>query len=126
MSMDNDYELLSNLVIDSKRICLLSDKHSASEYKYAISQCAFFICTRTHASIAAYSTNVPTLVLGYSNKAIGIARDMGLEKFVLDISQLLDNDMLVERFEDLCHNYPKYFDIEKYIALIQDYETFLD
>ena len=31
---------------------------------------------RTHVSIAAYSTAVPTLVIGYSVKARGIARDL--------------------------------------------------
>ena len=38
-----------------------------------ISRCELFIGARTHATIAAYSTGVPTLVLGYSVKARGIA-----------------------------------------------------
>ena len=35
-----------------------------------------FIGCRTHSTIAAYSTCVPTLVVGYSIKAKGIAKDI--------------------------------------------------
>ena len=44
--------------------------------KWVISQCSYFIGARTHATIAAYSTGVPTLVLGYSVKSEGIAQDI--------------------------------------------------
>lgn len=107
MPMDNDYSALSELFEryrDSKykdRICLCSDKLSAAEYKYIISQCRFGVFARTHASIAAYSTGIPTLVLGYSVKAQGIAKDMGMEEYVLDISELTDSQQLYLKFEGL-------------------------
>ena len=41
-----------------------------------ISVAAFFVGARTHATIAAYSTCVPTLAAGYSIKARGIATDL--------------------------------------------------
>lgn len=41
-----------------------------------ISNCRFFIGARTHATIAAYSACVPTIVVGYSIKALGIAKDI--------------------------------------------------
>ena len=44
--------------------------------KYIISECRFFIGARTHSTIAAYSTAVPTLVLSYSEKSLGIAEDL--------------------------------------------------
>ena len=56
-----------------------------------------FVCARTHASIAAYSTCVPTIVLGYSVKARGIARDIwGEEKnYVIPVQSLkTENDMV--------------------------------
>lgn len=56
------------------RVCLIED-HNAKQLKWIISQCSFLIAARTHASIAAYSTGVPTLVLGYSVKSLGIAED---------------------------------------------------
>ncbi|MDR1464811.1 MAG: polysaccharide pyruvyl transferase family protein [Oscillospiraceae bacterium] len=49
---------------------------TAPQLKYAISQCGIFLGARTHATIAAYSTGVPTLVLGYSVKSAGIAQDL--------------------------------------------------
>lgn len=46
------------------------------ELKGIIAQCRFFIGARTHATIAAYSSGIPTLVVGYSVKARGIAKDL--------------------------------------------------
>ena len=74
----SDLSVHENLYRDfdcSDRIIMVDD-HTAPELKYIISQCRFFIGARTHATIAAYSTGVPTLVLGYSVKAKGIARDL--------------------------------------------------
>ena len=59
----------------SNRICLIEDQ-DAQKLKWVISQCSYFIGARTHATIAAYSTGVPTLVLGYSVKSEGIAQDI--------------------------------------------------
>ncbi len=71
------------------RVCELSD-HNAMELKGCISKCRFFVGARTHATIAAYSTGVPTLVVGYSVKSRGIARDLfGTEEnYVLSVQNL--------------------------------------
>ena len=58
------------------KIDIVSDFYSCEEIKYIISKCRFFVGSRTHATIAAYSTKVPTLVLGYSVKSRGIATDL--------------------------------------------------
>lgn len=100
MPMDNDYEVLREIYEYyaargySDRICLCSDRLSAAEYKYIISNCRFGVFARTHASIAAYSTGVPALVLGYSVKAKGIAKDMEMSPYVLDISNLESSSQL--------------------------------
>ena len=57
------------------RLCVLQDG-TCQELKGDISRCRFFVGARTHATIAAYSTCVPTLAVGYSVKARGIARDL--------------------------------------------------
>lgn len=62
--------------INNNRIDIVSDFYSCEELKYIISKCRFFIGGRTHATIAAYSTGVPTLALGYSVKSRGIAIDL--------------------------------------------------
>lgn len=73
---------------------------NAEELKYIISQCRFLVAARTHASIAAYSTQVPTLVVGYSVKARGIARDIfGTEdNYVLPVQSMTQPDELTDAF----------------------------
>ena len=64
------------------------------------SRCELFIGARTHATIAAYSTIVPTVVLGYSIKARGIARDLfgTEEKYVLPVQKIESSKSLIENF----------------------------
>lgn len=83
----------------SKRIVLIED-HNASELKGYISKCRFFVGARTHATIAAYSSCIPTLVAGYSVKSKGIARDIfGTEEhYVIDIKNIKSEDMLLKEF----------------------------
>lgn len=81
---------------ECNRIVLIED-HQAEELKGFIARCRFMIAARTHASIAAYSEQVPTLVVGYSVKARGIARDIfGDEKhYVIPVQSMhQDNDLL--------------------------------
>lgn len=98
---NNDLNVLRTLKdeFSSNRVVLIED-HPAEELKYIISQCRFFVGARTHATIAAYSTCVPTLVVGYSVKARGIATDIfGTdEHYVLPVQALNDADNLVQEF----------------------------
>ncbi|GFO86207.1 polysaccharide pyruvyl transferase family protein [Anaerostipes butyraticus] len=100
---NNDLEplkLLYNRFKDSNRIVLIRDCN-CMELKGYIARCRFFIGARTHATIAAYSNCVPTLVLGYSVKSRGIARDLfGEEKnYVLPVQGIKDKDELKEAFQ---------------------------
>ncbi len=74
---------------------------SCQKLKYVISKCRAFIGARTHATIAAYSSMVPTLVVGYSVKARGIAKDIfgTWEHYVLPVQTLLSPEELIEAFE---------------------------
>lgn len=58
------------------RIKILPDSLSASEYKWVIGQLPLFIGARTHSTIAALSSGVPTISIGYSIKATGINQDV--------------------------------------------------
>lgn len=82
------------------RIAAIED-HNCMELKGYIARCRFFIGARTHATIAAYSTGVPTLVVGYSTKAIGIARDLfGTDEgYVLPVQSLSEPSDLADRWE---------------------------
>ena len=95
------YRLYEEFNRDSRLI--LVEDHKAPELKYIISQCRMFIGARTHATIAAYSSCVPTLVVGYSVKAKGIARDLfGTEEnYVIPVQKLTEQKQLVRGFEYL-------------------------
>ncbi len=79
--LDEIYDRLN----DSVRVVKISGELDARQYKGYIARCRFFIGARTHSTIAAYSNGVPTMVIGYSVKSRGIAKDLfGEEKFVID------------------------------------------
>lgn len=84
---------------DTGRVAMVNDGN-CRQLKYIISQCRFFVGARTHATIATYSTYVPTLVVGYSTKSIGIARDLfGTdENYVIPVQKLQNENDLKRRF----------------------------
>ena len=87
------------------RVILLGD-HSCTELKGYIARCRLFIGARTHATIAAYSQLVPTLVLGYSVKSRGIARDLfgSEEHYVIPVQGMTDPNALADGFDWLLKN----------------------
>ncbi len=102
---NDDYQILQEFeqhFKDSGRTILLPNNLNATEYKGYIARMKFFIGARTHATIAAYSNSVPTMVLGYSVKSKGIAKDIfGTEKLVLDLSEISDPVKLIAGFEEM-------------------------
>jgi len=68
--------LLSKLGDTSGRIRLAPRTLNAAQLKYLIGRCRYFIGARTHSTVAALSTGVPTLSIAYSVKAKGINRDL--------------------------------------------------
>ena len=90
----------------SNRVVMIKEDYNAMQLKSIISKCRMFIGARTHATIAAYSTCVPTLVLGYSIKSKGIATDLfGTdEKYVIPVQSLEQEDDLTRSFIWLWEN----------------------
>ena len=91
--------LLFDRFKESGRLSFVEDR-PAEELKDIIARCRFVVAARTHAGIAAYSSMVPTLVLGYSVKATGIAQDIMPQgkTFVLPCSSLTTKDSLSSSF----------------------------
>lgn len=91
--------VLYNLFVSTGRVIMLNSD-SAEIIKGYISRCRFMIAARTHASIAAYSTCVPTLVVGYSVKAKGIAKDIfgEYDHFTIPVQMLKEKDDLLKTF----------------------------
>ncbi len=85
---------------------VMVDDHDAIGIKGIISHCRFMVAARTHASIAAYSCCVPTLVIGYSIKSRGIAKDIfGTDEgFVLSTDSFITDYSLRDRFKWLLDN----------------------
>lgn len=80
---------------------------NASEIKYIIAQCELFLGARTHSTIAAYGNSIPTLVLGYSVKSVGIARDIFGEKenYVITVQHVENSNEILKAFKDfVVHN----------------------
>lgn len=120
---NNDRKPLNSLYEkfkDTKRIIMLEDCN-CEELKGYISRCRFFVGARTHATIAAYSTCVPTLVVGYSIKSRGIAVDLfgTYDNYVVSVQNMKTDSELTEAFKyfmdneneiknTLCDVIPKY------------------
>ena len=99
---NDDRKVLSPLFEEFRhtgRVILLED-HNCMELKGYIARCRMFIGARTHATIAAYSSLVPTLVLGYSVKSRGIARDLfgSEEHYVIPVQGMKADTELADGF----------------------------
>ncbi len=102
---NDDYEFLYGYYEEFKetgRVIILPNNLNAMQYKGYIARMRYFIGARTHATIAAYSTYVPTMVLGYSVKSKGIARDLfGKEKLVVNVEELSNSKELKDKFNEM-------------------------
>lgn len=87
------------------RVYFVEDQ-DCTRLKAYIGVCRFFIGARTHATIAAYSSHVPTVVVGYSMKANGIAQDIfgTYENYVCPVQNFTDENELTKAFQWLQAN----------------------
>lgn len=137
-SDNNDYALLKKYarILNNTRILLIDDM-PCDELKYYISKCEFLIAARTHASIAAYSTCVPTLVVGYSVKSRGIAQDLfgNVDEYVISVDKIDNEKALFNKFvnlfqkrqeikDELSNIIPAYVDV-LYESVKQIYENWV-
>ena len=89
------------------RVLVVGPDYDARQLKWIISQLRLFAGSRTHATIAALSTGVPTISVGYSVKARGINQDVfGHDRWLIQLRQLdaptlaaLVGDLLSEEAE---------------------------
>jgi polysaccharide pyruvyl transferase WcaK-like protein len=87
------------------RVAMIKDQN-AMKLKYVISKCKFMIALRTHASVAALSMKVPTILTGYKTKTKGIVRDImeGDESLIVELQMLKSKYELVDKFQWLEQN----------------------
>ena len=98
-------KLLQNKFGDNKRIYMVPDGN-CQKLKGYIADCRFMVAARTHASIAAYSSAVPTLVMGYSIKSKGSALDLfgTTDNYVISDTDIASEDDMVRNFKWLLQN----------------------
>lgn len=101
---DNDDRIiisrLYNRINNKDRVCIISDMN-CEMIKGVVSQCRFVVAARTHISIAAYSSFIPSIVVGYSIKADGIAFDLfgSTRNYVVPVQTIHSDLSLSESFK---------------------------
>jgi polysaccharide pyruvyl transferase WcaK-like protein len=70
------------------RVAVLGGRPNAMELKWVLSCLDWFAGARMHATIGAFSSGVPTLGLGYSDKAHGVFAECGIGDEVADLRRL--------------------------------------
>lgn len=108
----NDDRTSMNILAESikrpdRMILINSDGDmDCEELKYIIGKCSFMVAARTHASIAAYSQMIPTIVVGYSVKALGIAKDIfhDDDNYIIDSRVISSEKALRNEFIKLFKN----------------------
>ena len=91
-------DYLLDKVKQKERVFVVKDC-TCEKLKGYISKCSFFLGARTHSIIAAYSSLVPTLAVGYSVKAKGIAKDIFGEynEYVISTQNMVKPDDLLTK-----------------------------
>lgn len=71
------------------QVRMINSNLNTAQLKYVISQCRYFIGARTHSTIAALSSGIPTTSISYSIKSKGINKDIfGHNDHVLEVQDL--------------------------------------
>ena len=67
------------------RVMVLEEQLNPMELKWVLSRLDWFAGARMHATIGAFSSGVPTLGLGYTDKAQGVFTECGIGDEVVDL-----------------------------------------
>ncbi len=91
--------LLDELNDLGSQVSMIDSSLNAAQIKYAISQCRFFIGSRTHSTIAALSSKIPTISISYSIKAMGINHDLLGHQDAILHSQDVNHSSLIDKLQ---------------------------
>ncbi|MGD9496671.1 MAG: polysaccharide pyruvyl transferase family protein [Armatimonadota bacterium] len=96
---NNDHQYMAEIGTsgsDRHRVRLVPPVLDARQTKFVISHCDALMAARTHATIAGFTSAVPTISLAYSTKAHGINLDVfGHAQWLLDIRHMHGPDEAV-------------------------------
>jgi colanic acid/amylovoran biosynthesis protein len=102
----DDYLFLSRVAQSlngAEGVFILGPNLNAAQTKWVISRLRAFAGARTHSTLAAISSHVPTICIGYSMKARGIAQDVygQLDWLISGQDLVKDPSILRDRFVSL-------------------------
>lgn len=95
-------EEIMKLLKDNDDVFGLADDMTPQELKGVISKSEIFVGGRMHSVIAAVSLCVPSLIMKYSHKSVGMMTLLGMDKYVWDIDDDLKH--LMKKTEVLWQN----------------------
>jgi len=105
---NNDALYMTNMLAEletlGNAVSIMPSHFNASQIKQVISQLRYFIGARTHATIAALSSAIPTLSIAYSVKAKGINKDLLGDMPVILLTSDLTTASLMAGLEYLENN----------------------
>ncbi len=97
-------QVMEGLPRQQAQLAILPRNLNAAELKWVIGQTRLFAGARMHSTIAALSSCVPTLSLGYSMKASGVSEDIfGHPRWLLSVDEL-NPDSLSDRMAEMERN----------------------
>jgi colanic acid/amylovoran biosynthesis protein len=104
---NNDLPLCREIaarVADPGRVLFVDDELSSQSLRHLISRCDVFVASRFHAMVSSLSTEVPTLVIGWSHKYREVLDMFGQSRFAVGHKELTDDvfrsllaDLLADR-----------------------------
>lgn len=120
----NDYQFLKNVYDNlpkNRNITLISQDLNAQETKWIISKMKIFGGARTHSTIAALSSYVPTVSFAYSIKALGINSDIfGNLRYCITPKENYSNNVILKIQEVFENSYNIKNELQEKIPIIQD------
>jgi colanic acid/amylovoran biosynthesis protein len=91
-------EISRRLALPADRLMLLPPTYNAAQTKWVISRMLAFAGARTHATLAALSSNVPTVLISYSMKSRGIGQDVyGHDEWLVPSEALQHPHLVAQR-----------------------------
>lgn len=87
---------------DKEIVSPILGEYNSREYKGVITKCEIFIGGRMHSIIAAVSSSIPSVIIQYSHKAMGVMDMIGLSQYVWDFRS--PKEELIDMINNMWHS----------------------
>lgn len=90
-SSDYNYFLEIKALLNNKNIVVIEDTYSSDVQQMVIKNAKFVIGARYHSVVFSINQNKPFIALSYEHKISGLLQTLGLEKFMVEISNIWES-----------------------------------